>query len=289
MHFPKRFIPGLLGLALAAPLTAEAVAQGHGGNPQAAPIGLDHVEPGDYQPTAAPVAASAHDHKGLLGWRHCAECQRARAKARDGVDVPPPPSALRPGQGQLPGHAAHHGHAHAAGHDHTASNTGCAACAAAAVVQGSVVDGTIVEGSIVVTDAYPPGQAVAGGETNLAASMPPGRAVAGSDPAPVGVSRASQGNFTPFNNSMAATDARSALRDPSVMPTSLPPAQTAIGGATGARPRVISHLLGLPDLRRLNRERNAYKNREGHAAISYGDAAGPVTELPASMVFGKDR
>ncbi len=34
---------------------------------------------------------SGHHHQGLFGWRHCVECQRAMAKKRDGVDVPPPP------------------------------------------------------------------------------------------------------------------------------------------------------------------------------------------------------
>ncbi len=48
--------------------------------------------------------APGHHHKGLFGWRHCTECQRAYAKARDGVDVPPPPSMMPPGT--VPGQVA---------------------------------------------------------------------------------------------------------------------------------------------------------------------------------------
>lgn len=247
MHRFRGLIPGLLGLALASPLSVEAVA---------------------HEPDAP---ASGHQHKGLMGWKSCVDCQRARAKARDGVDVPPPPSALPPGaaaQHQHVGHDARGGHYHADGQFHA--------------------DGEVIhEGPIVLEQghAYPPGQAVVGGGANLA-EMPAGRAVVGGpEPAPVGVSRATQGNFAPAAN----VAANGPLRDPSVTPTSIPPAQTAIGGTVGARPRIISHLLGLPDLRRLRRDRQAYLAREGHASIPYGDPLDPVTELPASMVYGKDR
>jgi len=239
MHPFRGLIPGLLGLALAAPLSVEAVA---------------------HEPVAP---ASNHQHKGLMGWKSCVECQRARAMARDGVNVPPPPSAIPPGATvHHVGHGAHDGHFHAEGE-------------------------VIIEGPIVLDDAHAhaPGRAVVGGGPNVA-STPIGHAVVGGpEPAPVGVSRASQGNFTPVGNVAAA----GALRDPSVTPTSIPPAQTAIGGTTGARPRIISHLLGLPDLRRMRRDRQAYLLREGHASIPYGDAADPVTELPASMVYGEGR
>jgi len=241
----RGLIPGLLGLALAVSSSAGAVAH----------------EP--ESESKAPAPAANHQHKGLMGWKHCVECQRARAMARDGVNVPPPPTALPPGATvQHIGHGAHDGHIHA---------------------EGVIIE----EGPIVLEEgyAYPPGQAVVGGGPNLA-SMPAGRAlVGGPEPAPVGVSRASEGNFTPVGNMAAA----GALRDPSVTPTSIPPAQTAVGGTTGARPRIISHLFGLPDLRRLRKDRQAYELREGHASIPYGDPSAPVNELPASMVYGKDR
>lgn len=250
MHPYRGLIPGLLGLALAVSSSAGAVAH----------------EP------EAPAPASNHDHKGLMGWKHCVECQRARALSRDGINVPPPPSALPPGATvqNLPpgatiqhiGHDAHDGHVHS----------------------GEII---IEEGAIVLEEGQvlPPGRAVVGGGPNLA-SMPPGRAsVGGPEPAPVGVSRASEGNFTPVGNMAAAGP----LRDSSFTPTSIPPAQTAVGGATSSRPRVISHLLGLPDLRRLRKDRQAYLAREGHASIPYGDPSAPVTELPASMVYDEGR
>jgi hypothetical protein len=274
MRFPTRFGPGLLAMALAAPMTPGAFAQQAVGYAPA-PITLEQAQVGTVAPAPAPVAAAPaakHSHKGLMGWRHCVECQRARAKAESGVDVPPPPSYAPQGAIVHQGHT-HHNHAQATG------STGCAACEAGAVVVGPV---TVAEG-------YPAGHAVANG-VMTASEVPAGHdVVGGADPTPVGVSRASQGNFTPYNaNAMAAAGPAPGPRDPSVMPTSMIPPQTALGGPTGSRPRIISHLLGLPDLRRLRRDADAYKSREPHAAISYGDGSAPVTELPASMVYGKD-
>ena len=56
--------------------------------------------------------------------------------------------------------------------------------------------------------------------------------------------------------------------DPSVMPTSVPPAQVAMQGPGHDRPHIISHLLGLPKLGQIRREREE-KEREKHAAIAY--------------------
>ena len=148
-----------------------------------------------------------------------------------------------------------------------------------------VVGPVTVTETVVEAQAFPPGHAVSNGAMT-ASNMPAGHAVVGSEPAPVGISRASQGNYTPFN-AMAAGGPRPGQRDPSVMPTSMIPPQTAMGGTVGSRPRIISHLLGLPDLRRLRRDTESYKSREHHAAISYEQNAGPVTELPASMVYGR--
>ncbi len=270
MRSHSRLIPGLLGLAFAAPLGGAAFGQSN------APAG----------PTApAAVSAPKHDHKGLLGRRNCTECQRARAKARDGVDVPPPPSAM-------PAGVAHQGH----GHPHAApavaavspGSTGCVECEQDAAAMG----GTIVPGSIVVSDSHAaaaPGRAVVGGEA-VAAEFPAGRAVVGAEPTPIGAARASQGNFTPVAGALAAS---AAPRDPSVMPSSLIPPQTAIGGDNETkRPKIITHLLDIPDLSRIGRvarENRDRAKRENHASISYGEANGPVTELPASMVFGKGR
>lgn len=271
MRSSSRLVPALLGLALASSSSVAVGQQTYA----PAPIGLEHGQaPVAHAPRAA---ASKHTHKGLLGTRSCTECQRERAKARDGVDVPPPPSAM-------PAGVHGHGHSHA---QVAPGSTGCISCEADAAAMG----GTIVPGSIKVTDsqAMPPGRAVVGGEA-LAAEFPTGRAVVGgAGPAPVGVARASQGNFTPAVGALAAQPAN---RDPSVVPSSMiPPAQTAIGGDTGTpRPRIITHLLDLPDLSGIGRSlrgRDDRASRSAHAAISYEGAGGPVTDLPASMVFGK--
>jgi hypothetical protein len=191
-----------------------------------------------------------------------------------------------------PAVAAHqHGHVHAPAPGTVApGSTGCAACEADAAAIG----GTIVPGSIVVSDSgsMPPGRAVVGG-TAVAAEFPAGRAVVGGpEPAPVGMARASQGNFTPVAGALAAGGAQGPLRDPSVMPSSMiPPAQTAIGGDTGTpRPRIVKHMLDLPDLGGIGRgfrENRNRASREAHAAISYDAPNGRVDELPASMVYGK--
>lgn len=279
MRFPTRLSLGLLATALAAPATAQQA----DGYPPSGPITLDDAAStarypagGAYSAPAASAASTAgHNHKGLMGWRHCVECQRARAKAESGVNVPPPPSYIPQGR------VVHQGHGHGHGHDHAPAqvvgSTGCAACEAGAVVVGPV---TITE-----TDAFPAGYAVSNGAMT-ASNMPAGHAVVGSEPAPVGVSRSSQGNYTPFN-AVAAGGPRQSPRDPSVLQTSTIPPQTAIGGHEAGRPRIIAHLLDLPDLRRLRRDRQAYKSREQHASISYDESTGPVTDLPASVVYGK--
>jgi hypothetical protein len=88
---------------------------------------------------------------------------------------------------------------------------------------------------------------------------------------------------------MAAMGARPGAAgpyDPSVVPTSIPPAQMAMEGAGHNRPHIISHLLGLPKLGQIRRDRED-KEREHHAAIAYDEPATKVSELPASMVYGK--
>jgi hypothetical protein len=236
--------------------------------------------------------STAHNHKGLLGWRHCVECQRARAKARYGVDVLPPPSfeagLMMPGQSVVtqPGR--------------------CATCEAAAGAAGPVaVANPHVPGYAVVGGA-PAGYMVASASTPMAAEAPgyavvggnammpgaPGYATAagapsGNEPAPVGVARSTQPAWA--NPSMVAAGARPGAGpyDPSVMPSSVPPPQDAIPGPAFSRPHLIRNVLHLPEFGERRRER-AEKAREKHAAIAYDQAPAPVTELPASMVYGKN-
>ncbi len=274
----NRLVPSLLGVALAVPLGGAAFGQAAATTPEAA----------------------THDHKGLFGARHCPECQRMRFKARYGTEPPPIPTT--PPEIAAQAQAGPHTHAHVhnqqgaiqsmmvqRGAAVAPGSTGCIECERDAAAMG----GTIVPGSIVVTDsgtALPPGRAVVGGEA-MAAQFPAGRAVVGAAPEPIGAARASQGHFTPVAGAMAAGGG--APRDPSVARSALLPAQTPVGTHHGVpRPRIIGHLLDIPDLTRIGRgrrERSERAARSAHASVSYGDSAGPVTDLPASMVYGDDR
>jgi hypothetical protein len=71
------------------------------------------------------------------------------------------------------------------------------------------------------------------------------------------------------------------------MPSSMIPAQTALAGPSAGRPHVISHLFGIGGITRHAREERADRKREAHASISYDPPAQPVTEVPASVVYGK--
>ena len=82
MRFLARISAGLCGLALVTSAMVKA--------DDPAPPPSDATVPQAAQVTG-------HHHKGLFGWRHCVECQRAYAKKHYGVDVPPRP---RPPQRQ---------------------------------------------------------------------------------------------------------------------------------------------------------------------------------------------
>jgi hypothetical protein len=123
---------------------------------------------------------------------------------------------------------------------------------------------------------YAPGYAAVGGV-----------GVAEGEPAPVGVARVGQAQWN--SPRMAAAGARPGAGpyDPSVMPTSMIPAQTALASPSSTRPHVITHLLGLRSIHRPLHEKQLQKERERHASISYDPPAQPVNELPASAVYGK--
>jgi len=257
MRFLARFSVGLCGLAL---VTSAAVKA----DDPAAPPSETVV------PQAAQVAD--HHHKGLFGWRHCVECQRAHAKKWDGVDVPPPPST-----------AAAAAMAGPIVHDHN-HGVPCAACQAGAVVSGPVS----------VVESYPPGHAVVGGPV-LAGNLPPGYAVVGGggpvpvgvDPAPVGVSRAVQSQWN--NPRLASMPPRAGVAsyDPSVKPSSTIPPQTGLDTQTTTRPHILSHLFGIGGISRHIREAREEQERDAHASIAYDAPSQPVNEVPAAAVYGK--
>jgi hypothetical protein len=115
-----------------------------------------------------------------------------------------------------------------------------------------------------------PGRAVVGGEA-------PGYASTGVGPAPIGVA----------TERMAMVNGQPALRDPAVATTSIPPARDPIAPPAADRPHILSHLLGVTAIGRERAERLARKKEAQHASISYGAAADPVTDVPASLVYGR--
>jgi hypothetical protein len=50
---------------------------------------------------------------------------------------------------------------------------------------------------------------------------------------------------------------------------------------------VISHLFGVGGITRHAREARADRQKQQHASIAYDPPSQPVTELPASMVYGQ--
>jgi hypothetical protein len=206
------------------------------------------------------MQAQPHQHKGLFGRRHCTECQRAYYKARDGVDIPAPPPLDSGMQGQVISNGAH-----------------CPTC------QGNVV----VSGPMVTHDGHAPGYAVVGGAEAPGYAVI-GEGMVGSEPAPVGVAKAR--NHGPMDARMAAMGARPGAGplDPSVVPTNLPPAQVALSAPSSNRPHIISHLFGLPNFGRHYRDQQD-RERQKHASIAYGQVDQPVSEVPASLVYGKEK
>jgi hypothetical protein len=208
-----------------------------------------------YYPQAAPMAMPApapqpHQHKGLFARRHCVECQRAAVQARDGVVVPPPPGY--PGAPGMP-------------------------------VQG----GMIVGSPVMVQDPHAAGYAVVGPGVGqeMAGYAVVGGGMPGAEPTPIGMARATQAPWV--DPRMAAAPRPGAgPYDPAVVPSSLPPGQVAMSGPGHDRPHVVSHVLRLPKVGRHWQERQD-RRREQHASIAYGEKEQKVSELPASMVYGR--
>ncbi len=130
MRVHARLVLVLFGLAMAVPAWVVAAPQGDG-------------DPAAEQASPQPPP---HKHSGLFGWRHCVICQRARAKAESGIDVPPPPS-LTPAAGMQGPVAGAHSHAV------IAPGAACSVC------QGQVV----MTGPTTIIENQTPGYAVMGG------------------------------------------------------------------------------------------------------------------------------
>ena len=254
MRIHCRLLLGMFGLAVAAPSLAVA-------GPFGDELGAPAAVAGQPQP-------ALHTHHGLFGRRHCVECQRAYVRAHDGVDVPAPPPI----------------EAGAVIHNHAMVQPGsCPTC------QGT----SVVAGPVMMADAHAPGYAVVGGAESMASAGAPGYAVVndsplGQDPAPIGVSRSALGaQRDPRMAAMGPRPGPGGSYDPSVTPTSIPSAPTAMQDNEHKRPyQIIAHVLGVPHFG-ARRRAEEDKERQKHAAISYEDTNSKVTELPASMVYGK--
>jgi hypothetical protein len=257
MRVHARLVLVLFGLALAVPAWVVA-----------APLGDGDPASEEVSPQPPP-----HPHNGLFGWRHCVICQRARAKAESGINVPPPPS-LGPAGG-MPAPAA-------GVYDHAmiAAGATCPAC------QGQVV----VTGPTTIVTNSAPGYAVIGepGAATPGYAVVGGPAGPGAEPTPIGVARNQQPPSA--DPRMAAMGPRpgSSPYDPAVVPSSLPPGQVALAGPDhNSRSVIIAHAVGFPKLGQRRREREE-KERQKHAAIAYDQSSRAVNELPASMVYGKN-
>ncbi|MHB1558818.1 MAG: hypothetical protein ACYC61_15300 [Isosphaeraceae bacterium] len=127
-----------------------------------------------------------------------------------------------------------------------------------------------------------------GGEDTAGYAVVGGQPGPQADPTPIGVARGAYGSAAAMANprmAQAMPRPGAGAFDPAVVPTSIPAAPTPMSGSGHNRPHVISHVFGIPKFGRLHEER-ADKKRQEHAAISYGDGS-KVTELPASMVYGR--
>jgi hypothetical protein len=216
---------------------------------------------------AAPGAdPNTHNHKGLFGRRHCVACQRAAAKRESGIDVPPPPG--------MAGDPTAHIH----GVGITEAN--CPKCKALGVGTVRMVNEPGSKPGFAVVDGREkPGFAVVNGADPQA------------EPSPIGVARGGQIPWA--GNRMAATPAGAGPGrgyDPAVIPSSVAPAQVPVADPSHNRPHIIGHVLGISQIRRdIKKYReDRLDNSASHASIRYDQPETAVTQLPASMVYGKD-
>ncbi len=242
----------LLGLSLAAPPASQA--------------GAPFMN-GSYTPPSKPQEPAKAD-QGRRGndpqpdEALCPDCQRAQLMAR-GIAVPPPPP---PPDGVIVGARP------------------CPKCHKPAsytvMTPERMGRPTTAAAPMMVVSGEAPGRAVVGGE------MMPGYAVVGgtvpmSEPAPVGVMR---------TNYAGPAAGRPSPMDRAAMGP-VPAAPTPSGAVGDNRPHILAHLFGISAMRRdlrESREARQERKREMHAATTYGPQdPSTVSELPASMVYGR--
>ncbi|WZO99774.1 hypothetical protein EP7_001387 [Isosphaeraceae bacterium EP7] len=262
----RRIVP--IGLTLLGAIAAPASALAQSAATRS-PAG--HSAPTQAVTVVEGEAGHSHAHKHERGMfrkaRPCIECQRAKL-ASQGIFVPPPPDAL---PARIP------------------AGSVCTSCQQAAAAGGEVV--TMVGMPIESSDEAA-GHAVVG---DLGHGQPTGNmGIAGAEPVPVGVVQTNYNAGAPAPYSVAdridplARGHAGMTRPQGPVPMNgpIPPAPTPASSGANARPRVLAHLFGFEGIGRAGREAREQKAREQHAKISYGNAGGPISELPASMVYG---
>lgn len=197
--------------------------------------------------------------------RLCSVCQYEKTRAETGLNIPPPES-LPPGT--------------------PVAGSECTKCGAATAV--------VMSGPMKAARTLPMGARMAS-----ASSSEPGRASVGgpgdalpasgyavvNEPTPIGATQprmASAGGPMP---AMPAGMSQPGSRDTSVMPTSM--GTDPVSPKAHKRPHIIGHLLGISEMRNDMADALGRGSRDGHASIPYGPSSQPVTELPASAVYGR--
>ncbi len=264
---------GLLGLALVVPSAAPAqdapasIPSGYqAAAPATSPSGLDG------KPLPAPTVEAPHKHRGRT---LCAKCAAKMQAAK-------PPGVI-------------------VGCEHLKHGV-CSSCQAALNLPGEF---TMASGQPAKMAAAPaeeaPGRAMASSgmapatNAQMDASR---RAMAAettmAEPTPVGVVQANFSQAGP----MMAPPAGYAPTNPMAMDPNAPGRAVAESNAgrdpyqakSGffPHPHVLGHLFGWSGIGNERADEKARRKSEAHAMISYdNDAVAPVTELPASTVFGK--
>jgi hypothetical protein len=220
--------------------------------PAAARAGMPIPAPGPYT-AGMPTSKATALKKKQSEVRLCANCQRLKLMKETGANIPIP-EPLPPG---IP----------VAGQE-------CTKCGAPTAV---VLSGPLPPRSTpaIVGDRSAPGLAVVGGDDSSAV----GYAANGADPVPIGTVQPRLASTIPMPSRPGSP------RDGSVMPTSMAP--EPIAPKAHNRPHMLSHLFGISAIGRDWAEARERKAEEKHASIPYGPQTSKVTELPASMVYGR--
>jgi hypothetical protein len=246
-----------LGVALAWPVAAGA------GEPD-----FDLTSAG--QPVQTPdQPACNHKHRKMF-CASCREAARADAVAHGGRG---PRLCARCMAQRYPGMAVRA--PGASGGTFPGTPSGCTACQAGA---------TVAAGPTYVMSGEAPGQVIVG--------MAPGTSFAGgtvlsTEPAPVGVMRTSLNAASRAAAEPPGYATVGAPGGPGMGPAqAVPPAPEIIAPSRHKRPHVLTHLFGLDALAAGHHARVA-KRESAHASIAYGPLDQHLTELPASMVYGR--